>query len=240
MKILERSLPLVLAAGLYGCPSGEVINPADSCNGGSGGYAGRGGSDVIDSCVENNPGSGINGSEVEYYFIEGDSIDEVIANLANPSDGKISASSNDCYFFISLVEAKSETYLEIDDHPVYCTDVWISNADVSPKSTTYMPKWSGCDTCWDSYLEKLAVHEQGHADICAGSAEELSNKLLKLTVHECWDWNPDMSKYSAFQQLEYDIERQHLQAVSSHMDKTLEYETKTHNETQESVLECEK
>lgn len=230
-----RSWPLILAASLPGCLD-EILNPVDTGSGGS--YEGTGGNIATADCKRNNPGPEISGAEVKHYPVEGETLPKVVESLTHFKTGEISASSTECIFALSY-RIGQITYIDVSSpYPNYCTEMWVDSAKVDPRVVVSMPRWNGCDPCWDSYLDVLGVHEQGHADACYGSAKELEEKVLKIEILVCWPWKKEESMTMARGQFNDNLEATILEAQSAYLEHTESYDQAGHQAAQEYVLSC--
>ena len=48
-----------------------------------------------------------------------------------------------------------------------------------------MPRWNGCDYCWDMFLDALATHEQGHVDACKEIGEKMQYDVAQASATLC-------------------------------------------------------
>lgn len=238
-KILQRSLPFILAAGLYGCVAQEVLDPApvetesyDDNVGGSG---------SIDDCIDNNSGPKIKDAEINHYSVYGNDVSEVAEGLLDLGSGNISASGTTCVLsFVIDKEIVSE--YQISETPYnFCTTITVADIQGFYDATVKFPLWEGCDSCWDSYLGDLGEHEQGHVELCKEAVVELEEQVSDASAYFCMKGLPQEEiEEITLGYFHQDVQLRAGMAYDKFQKATEEYDQNTgHDKVQNSVLECE-
>ncbi len=225
------------AAGL-----GGTNNTGGSNAGGLGGLSGTGGAD----CIENNPGSGFEGAATSYYGVTGNTAEEAGSDIfdpqtgkgfKDPKTGKIYAAQASCDVEYTF-DYEGKTYFKIEnDRKVCCWDFWVTECDAPYEAAVTLPRWGGCDYCWDQFLEGLVKHEQGHVDLCKAYSEKLEELIQGATASECAD-DCETAKLAATNNLVDKVEELAMAAKSEFDQKQDDYDNQTnHGETQGAVLD---
>ncbi len=213
-----------------------------------GGSGGAGGAD----CIENNPGSGFDGAATSYYSVGGSTVEEASSDIFDPESGKgfkdektgeIYAAQASCdvnYTYNYEGNQYTKTVLPTpgaEEREVCCYDLWVSDCDAPYEATVTMPRWGGCDPCWDKFLEGLTKHEQGHVDLCKAESEKLEDVIKGATASECAD-TCEAALTAATTALEKAVEELATANHSEFEQKNDDYDSQTnHGETQGAVLD---
>ena len=240
-NILLKSLPLVLSANFYACTD-EYLKPApaDDGIGGSAGNSSIGGSGGIDDCIGNNPGPDIDSAVIYHYPVEGKDVSKVVDSLLDLGDGRISASNTTCVLSF-LIEKEIESEYQISETPYnFCTKIWVTNVETFYDATVRLPQWEGCDSCWDSYLNVLGEHEQGHVNICSDAASYLEEQVSDASAYFCLKAAKEVVEEIALEYFHRDLLLRADRAYSEFQEADQEYDQNSrHDLVQNSVLDCE-
>lgn len=146
------------------------------------------------ACIENNPGSGFDGAATNYYAVAGSNIDGVCYDLFDslaekgPKDektGEVFAARANCEYMVNTSHLEEPHFKIENDRNVCCYDLRVIESNATYEAKVTMPRWEGCDHCWDKFLEGLTKHEQVHVDFCKAYSEKLEEVLKGVTASEC-------------------------------------------------------
>lgn len=189
-RLIQAILPSVLITAVCGEEPQKDITDAGSggnIDAGMGGSTGGGGSGGVSlDCIRDNFGGEIIGGTKKHYFVSGNTLQEVCNDIfdpltgkgfKDPQTGKRFAGTTSCEGDYSF-DYKFKTYIQINNQKPCCCDMWVTEIESNYEALATIPRWPGCDVKWDSFLEGLIKHEQGHVDLCQNYTEEVKKVLM--------------------------------------------------------------
>ena len=100
-----------------------------------------------------------------------------------------------------------------------------------------MPRWNGCDYCWDMFLDALATHEQGHVDACKEIGEKLVADVAQASATLC-NIDCTVAMNGAADALNAKLDDILAKASQEYNESSTAYDTETeHGATQGATLD---
>ncbi|MEK6969405.1 MAG: DUF922 domain-containing protein [Nanoarchaeota archaeon] len=251
-RLIATIIPLSMLI-TYACGENSPKDPVSIDAGSGGNTAGAGGSTgaggsggVTPNCIEDNLGGEIIGGDKTHYFVSGNTLAEVYEDIFDPitgkgfkdsKTGKIHAAKTDCNVDYSFYY-DFETYLRIDGgQKPCCCDMWVTKIESDYEAIATIPRWPGCDAKWDSFLEGVVKHEQGHVDLCQDYNRDLVEDLTGTKTPPQCAINCDIAKFVALNYLVNLLDAKLDLITQKYAGLNEDYDQQTnHGETQGAVL----
>lgn len=186
------------------------------------------------------------GTTITPFEVESDFIDlcyemKVAASAAGISGGHFAQAG--CYYpyntCVSIVETK------INQQTCTCNCTLSSSVTVSVETEVVLPNWLNYESgtnCkknkWDTFLQNLKVHEEGHITLCVNELDVIKNAIDSPTMSA--EGNTCQKACdNAAEKLYTEVDNRATAAVSEAGKKQDKYDNDTkHGKTQGAVLDC--
>lgn len=246
MKLIQPFLSLsLLTAAACGEDLQKNITDAGSGGdintgmGGSAGVDGSGGAGL--DCIRNNLGGEIVGGTKKHYFVSGNTLQEVYKDIFDLETGKGFIDSNAGKRFAGATICEGnysfytefETYLQINSSKPCCCEMWVTKIESDYEAIATIPRWPGCDAKWDSFLDGVVKHEQGHVDLCQDYNQELNPVLTGTKTPPQCGINCEAAKIVAVNYLVHLLDAKQDLITKKYQKLNEDYDQQTnHGETQ--------